>query len=152
MLEGTIAGVPPKGGRKHPEQSLVQFDTRNVLFICGGAFDGLAAEIARRLSHAPIGFSATGSARIESNDPTLFRHVEPDDLLRFGLIPELVGRLPLLTALDGLALGARPQGETEPADPDAVETSGGEERGPLRIALAINATFFVVEFVAVATV
>ena len=102
MLEGTVAGVPPKGGRKHPEQSLVQFDTRNVLFICGGAFDGLAAEIARRLSHAPIGFSATGRARIEPSDPTLFRHVEPDDLLRFGLIPELVGRLPVLTALDGL--------------------------------------------------
>ena len=102
MLEGTVAGVPPKGGRKHPEQSLVQFDTRNVLFICGGAFDGLAAEIARRISHVPIGFSADGATRIESSDPTLFRHVEPDDLLRFGLIPELVGRLPVLTALDGL--------------------------------------------------
>ena len=94
MLEGTVAGVPPKGGRKHPEQSLVQFDTRNVLFICGGAFDGLAAEIARRISHAPIGFSAAGGERVESNDPTLFRHVEPDDLLRFGLIPEAGGPPP----------------------------------------------------------
>ena len=114
MLEGTVAGVPPKGGRKHPEQSLVQFDTRNVLFICGGAFDGLAAEIARRRSHAAIGFSVTGRARVEPTDPTLFRHAEPDDLLRFGLIPELVGRLPVLTALDGLTPGDLRRILTEP--------------------------------------
>ena len=107
MLEGTVAGVPPKGGRKHPEQTLVQFDTRNVLFICGGAFDGLAAQIARRLSHGQIGFGhaggvAGGRAAIDPKDPTLFRHAEPDDLLRYGLIPELIGRLPIVTALDGL--------------------------------------------------
>ncbi|WP_420456362.1 ATP-dependent Clp protease ATP-binding subunit ClpX [Rubrivirga sp.] len=103
MLEGTIAGVPPKGGRKHPEQSLVQFDTRNVLFICGGAFDGLAPQIARRLSRSPIGFHADGGASsIDPRTPTLFRHAEPDDLLRYGLIPELIGRLPVLTALDAL--------------------------------------------------
>ena len=103
MLEGTIAGVPPKGGRKHPEQTLVQFDTRNVLFICGGAFDGLAAQIARRLSRGQIGFDAASRAAADPKDPTLFRHAEPDDLLRYGLIPELVGRLPVVTALDGLA-------------------------------------------------
>jgi ATP-dependent Clp protease ATP-binding subunit ClpX len=103
MLEGTVAGVPPKGGRKHPEQTLVQFDTRNVLFICGGAFDGLAPQIARRLSHGQIGFSDGGRAAIDPKDPTLFRHTEPDDLLRYGLIPELVGRLPVVTALDGLS-------------------------------------------------
>ena len=103
MLEGTIAGVPPKGGRKHPEQTLVQFDTRNVLFICGGAFDGLAAQIARRLSRGQIGFDQVSRAAADPRDPTLFRHAEPDDLLRFGLIPELVGRLPVVTALDGLA-------------------------------------------------
>ncbi len=103
MLEGTVAGVPPKGGRKHPEQTLVQFDTRNVLFICGGAFDGLAAQIARRLSHGRIGFDHGASrTAIDPKDPTLFRHAEPDDLLRYGLIPELIGRLPIVTALDGL--------------------------------------------------
>ena len=103
MLEGTVAGVPPKGGRKHPEQSLVQFDTRNVLFICGGAFDGLAGQIARRRSRGQIGFHAGGAAGpVDPKDPTLFRHAEPDDLLKYGLIPELIGRLPVLTALDAL--------------------------------------------------
>jgi ATP-dependent Clp protease ATP-binding subunit ClpX len=105
MLEGTVAGVAPKGGRKHPEQTLVQFDTRNVLFICGGAFDGLAAQIARRLSSGQIGFQMAhdGARSMDPADPTLFRHAEPDDLLRYGLIPELIGRLPVLTALDGLS-------------------------------------------------
>ncbi len=104
MLEGTVAGVPPKGGRKHPEQSLVQFDTRHVLFICGGAFDGLAPQIARRLSRGQIGFHPEGHAQhaIDPADPTVFRHAEPDDLLKYGLIPELIGRLPVLTALDAL--------------------------------------------------
>ena len=102
MLEGTVAGVPPKGGRKHPEQNLVSFDTRDVLFVCGGAFDGLAPQIARRMSRGTIGFSASHHAVVDPTDPTLFRHAEPEDLLRYGLIPELIGRLPVLTALDGL--------------------------------------------------
>ncbi len=113
MLEGTVAGVPPKGGRKHPEQSLVQFDTRHVLFICGGAFDGLAAQIARRLSSAPIGFHA-GGASADASDPTLFRHARPDDLLRYGLIPELIGRLPVMTPLDGLTPAEMRRILTEP--------------------------------------
>ena len=102
MLEGTVAGVAPKGGRKHPEQNLVSFDTTNVLFICGGAFDGLAPQIARRLSRGTIGFATAGTAPIDPSDPQLFRAAEPDDLLRYGLIPELVGRLPVTTSLDGL--------------------------------------------------
>jgi len=114
MLEGTVAGVPPKGGRKHPEQTLVQFDTRHVLFICGGAFDGLAAQIARRLSSAPIGFHATGAVTASATDPTLFRHAQPDDLLRYGLIPELVGRLPVVTSLDGLSPAEMRRVLTEP--------------------------------------
>ena len=103
ILEGTVAGVPPKGGRKHPEQSLINIDTRNILFICGGAFEGLADIIAHRRSARTIGFSADLSARVDKHDPRMLQYVEPDDLLRFGLIPELVGRLPVVTALDPLA-------------------------------------------------
>ena len=115
MLEGTVAGVPPKGGRKHPEQSLVQFDTRNVLFICGGAFDGLAPQIARRMSRGQIGFAtAADSLIMDAADPTVFRYAEPDDLLRYGLIPELIGRLPVLTALDALTAADLRRILTEP--------------------------------------
>lgn len=106
ILEGTIAGVPPKGGRKHPEQSLINIDTSNILFICGGAFDGLNDIIAHRLSTNTIGFMADLRENIEKNDPTIFQHVEPDDLLRFGLIPELIGRLPVISALNELSRSA----------------------------------------------
>ena len=116
LLEGTEAGVPPKGGRKHPEQSLVNVDTRNILFICGGAFDGLGDIIARRLSSSSIGFYSDREPRprIDKNDPSIFQHVEPDDLLRFGLIPELVGRLPVSTALNALSDTEMKQILTEP--------------------------------------
>ncbi len=105
ILEGTVAGVPPKGGRKHPEQSLVNVDTTGILFLCGGAFEGLAEIVARRLSQRSIGFMTDGEARarhVDRSDPQIFHHVEPEDLLRFGLIPELVGRLPVTTALGAL--------------------------------------------------
>lgn len=102
ILEGTVAGVPPKGGRKHPEQSLINIDTRNILFICGGAFEGLPDIIAHRLSRSTIGFTAEAERKYDKNDPEIFQSVEPDDLLRYGLIPELVGRLPVITALDAL--------------------------------------------------
>ena len=106
ILEGTIAGVPPKGGRKHPEQSLINIDTSNILFICGGAFDGLNDIIAHRLSTNTIGFMADLRENIEKNDPAIFQYVEPDDLLRFGLIPELIGRLPVISALNELSRDA----------------------------------------------
>jgi ATP-dependent Clp protease ATP-binding subunit ClpX len=103
ILEGTVAGVPPKGGRKHPEQSLINIDTSNILFICGGAFDGLQNIVAHRLSTSSIGFITAAQHKVDRRDPDIFQFVEPDDLLRFGLIPELVGRLPVRAALDSLS-------------------------------------------------
>jgi ATP-dependent Clp protease ATP-binding subunit ClpX len=103
ILEGTVAGVPPKGGRKHPEQSLINIDTRNILFICGGAFDGLGEIIARRLSANTIGFLSSAQKKFDKNDPEILHYVEPDDLLKFGLIPEFIGRLPVITALHPLS-------------------------------------------------
>jgi ATP-dependent Clp protease ATP-binding subunit ClpX len=114
ILEGTIAGVPPKGGRKHPEQSLINIDTRNILFICGGAFDGLDEIIARRLSTNSLGFFAESQRRVVKTDPNIFQFVEPDDLLRYGLIPEFVGRLPVITALHALSDEALKSILTEP--------------------------------------
>ena len=114
ILEGTIAGVPPKGGRKHPEQSLINIDTRNILFICGGAFDGLGELVSRRMSANSIGFFTSGQRKIDRDDPGLFQHVEPDDLLRYGLIPEFVGRLPVITALEALTDDAMKAILTEP--------------------------------------
>ena len=103
ILEGTIAGVPPKGGRKHPEQSLINIDTRNILFICGGAFDGLSQIIAHRLSTNTIGFLTGAQTKTDKEDPDIFQHVEPNDLLRFGLIPELIGRIPVVAPLNALS-------------------------------------------------
>jgi ATP-dependent Clp protease ATP-binding subunit ClpX len=103
ILEGTVAGVPPKGGRKHPEQSLINIDTSNILFICGGAFDGLQNIVAHRMSTSSIGFITEAQHKVDRRDPSIFQYVEPDDLLRFGLIPELVGRLPVRAALDSLS-------------------------------------------------
>ncbi len=100
ILEGTVASVPPQGGRKHPQQEYIQIDTRNILFICGGAFDGLEDIIESRLGKRLIGFSdLEEDARISDNP---FEHCEPEDLLRYGLIPELVGRIPVVVALHEL--------------------------------------------------
>ena len=114
ILEGTVAGVPPKGGRKHPEQSLVHIDTSGILFICGGAFDGLEEIVSHRLSRSPIGFQSEPRSRVDKSDPRIFQHVEPDDLLRFGLIPELVGRLPVVTSLNNLSPAILKRILTEP--------------------------------------
>jgi ATP-dependent Clp protease ATP-binding subunit ClpX len=99
ILEGTVASVPPQGGRKHPQQEYIQINTRNILFICGGAFDGLDKIIEQRTGQRRIGFA--DNAAPKSREAPL-QAVEPDDLLRFGLIPELVGRLPVLVTLDAL--------------------------------------------------
>ncbi len=102
LLEGTVAGVPPRGGRKHPEQPLVNINTKNILFICGGAFDGLEKVIARRLRNSTIGFAAEQTQIVEE-DMALLQDVQPDDLLRYGFIPEFIGRLPIVTALHPLS-------------------------------------------------
>ncbi len=101
ILEGTVASVPPQGGRKHPQQEYIQINTRNILFICGGAFDGLEKIIEQRTGHRRIGFTEPiVPAEVAKKNP--FAGIEPDDLLRFGLIPELVGRLPVLVTLESL--------------------------------------------------
>jgi ATP-dependent Clp protease ATP-binding subunit ClpX len=102
ILEGTVAGVPPKGGRKHPEQSLININTRNILFICGGAFEGLEKIIARRIDQNPIGFGANIKGKKDRTPDDYLPLVEPDDLQRFGLIPEFVGRLPVVASLQSL--------------------------------------------------
>ncbi len=114
LIEGTMASVPPQGGRKHPNQDFVQIDTTNILFICGGAFDGLAKIISDRSEKGGIGFSALVKSKTESADSQKMSDVEPEDLIKFGLIPELVGRLPVVATLSELTEDALIQILLEP--------------------------------------
>lgn len=102
IVEGTISGVPPKGGRKHPEQPLININTKNILFICGGAFDGLEKVIEKRIASSSIGFGAPLVGKKDISKDYILAKVESEDLVTFGLIPELVGRLPIITSLDSL--------------------------------------------------
>jgi len=113
LLEGSIVNVPPQGGRKHPEQKLIPIDTKNILFICGGAFDGIERKIANRLNTKVIGYSAAKEVdRIEREN--LLQYIAPQDLKAFGLIPEIIGRLPVLVHLDPLEKDALRSILTEP--------------------------------------
>jgi ATP-dependent Clp protease ATP-binding subunit ClpX len=114
LIEGTMASVPPQGGRKHPNQDFVQVDTTNILFICGGAFSGLEKVIDNRTESSGIGFSAAVKSKQNRNLTEVFKEVEPEDLIKFGLIPELVGRMPVVATLGELAEETLVQILTEP--------------------------------------
>ena len=116
LLEGAVVSVPPKGGRKHPEQSLINVDTKDVLFICGGSFESLEKIISQRIGKRIMGFGAHADRKKEFTVGEVLRQVEPDDLLRFGLIPELIGRLPIVSTLDELDEDALMRILLEPKD------------------------------------
>ena len=112
LLEGASVNVPPQGGRKHPEQKMISIDTKNILFVCGGAFDGIEKIIASRVNRQTIGFSSSSEERIEKE--TLLKYINPTDIKTFGLIPELIGRFPVLTYLEPLDADALRRILTEP--------------------------------------
>lgn len=112
ILEGTIAGIPPKGGRKHPEQSLINLNTKNILFIVGGAFDGIDQIIAKRINKNKMGFASDVKSKLDDDD--LLKFIQPEDLLRYGLIPELIGRIPVTAPLHSLSADALKSILTEP--------------------------------------
>jgi ATP-dependent Clp protease ATP-binding subunit ClpX len=112
ILEGTVVNVPPQGGRKHPDQQYIQVNTSNILFICGGAFDGIEKKIASRMNTSSLGYGATTKQRI--NEQNIMQYIQPQDLRSFGLIPELIGRLPVLTYMEPLERTALRSILTEP--------------------------------------
>jgi len=141
IMEGTVASVPPQGGRKHPQQEFLQVDTTNILFICGGAFSGLDKIISARGRGTTIGFGADVRAADDRNTGDILREVEPEDLLKFGLIPEFVGRLPVLATLDDLDKDALVEILTQPKNALVKQYQRLFEMEDVRLTFANDALF-----------
>ena len=141
IMEGTVASVPPQGGRKHPQQEFLQVDTTNILFICGGAFSGLDKIISARGRGTTIGFGADVRAADDRNTGDILRDVEPEDLLKFGLIPEFVGRLPVLATLDDLDKDALVEILTQPKNALVKQYQRLFEMEDVRLTFADDALF-----------